>query len=988
MSAPTVKSLSWDDSRLLVESVVDYAILMLDAEGRVTTWNRGAEAIKGYRADEIVGQHFSRFYGDQDNAAGKPARALAVASAQGRVEDEGWRLRKDGTRFWASVVITALRNEEGVLLGYAKVTRDLSARRRDEEELRRSEERFRLLVENVGDYAIYVLDAGGHVTTWNLGAQRLKGYEATEAIGMHFSAFFPAEDAAGGKPARELAIAREHGRFEEEGWRIRKDGTRFWANVVLTVLHDSQGTEIGFAKITRDLTARKEAEETDRRLAREQAAREAAEHAERRIRDSEEKYRALSQRLEIVFDGVADGISVQDATGQIVFANSAAARFCGFSTAAELTSASTAQVAAMFEIFDESGRPLPGDRLPGRLAMAGQGPNSCTVRIRERASRRERWVLLRASAILSPVGEPDLAINIWHDITSERRREQQSAWLADATAALGQSLDTNEMLGGLARTLVPSLGDWGTIHLLEGDHLRRVTVAHPDPVRREQALTNEPALVPRDEANGMWTIIESGRSETYNDISDDMLSSAARDPAHLATLRAAGMKAVLLAPIQLRGKVIGVLTLVAAESERRYEPSDVALVEEIGRRAGVALDNAQLYRAAQEAVKAAEDASRAKDEFLATVSHELRTPLSAILGWAALLTKTVTDPTVTKGIDVIHRNALAQVRIIDDILDVSRVVTGKLRIDARPTDLVSIARDAIEVVRPSADAKQIELTLLNSGPCILVGDADRLRQVVWNLLSNSVKFTDRGGAITVRVGYTDSSVLLSITDTGRGIDPAFLPHVFDRFRQADASMTRRVGGLGLGLALVRHIVELHGGRVRAQSSGVGHGSTFSITLPVRAVFAPHEERRTPAPHVPKRAEPTVASLANVRIVVVDDEADARELLATVLGSAGALVTTAASAQAGFEEFQRLRPDVLLSDIGMPDEDGFSLVRRIRALPADQGGQTPAIALTAFARDEDRAAALAAGFTMHVGKPVDPTALTAAVVSVVPTRPER
>ncbi len=852
------------------------------------------------------------------------------------------------------------------------------ARSHEEEELRRTEERFRLLVENVADYAIYALDPDGRVTTWNLGAQRLKGYDATEAIGLHFEVFFSREDAAAGKPARELAAARAVGRFEDEGWRIRKDGTRFWANVVLTVLHDARGTEVGFAKITRDLTARKQAEETARRLAREQAAREAAEDAQRLIRESEEKHRELSQRLEIVFDGVADGIGVQDASGHIVFANQAAAELCGFESAAELMSTPLAQVAASFDLFDESGRPFDSERLPARLALAGKGPSSCVVRLRERASRRERWVLLRASAVVSATGVPELAINIWHDITGERRREQLGTWLADAAAALGESLDPTEMLSGLARTLVPSLGDWASVHLREGEQLRRVAVAHTDPVRCEEALSHEPELVPRDAANSMWQIVQSGRSEAYNDISDAMLSRAARDPEQLARLRTAGIQAALVAPIQLRDEVVGILAVIATESNRRYEASDVALIEEIGRRAGVALENAQLYAAAQSAVRTAEEASRAKDEFLATVSHELRTPLSAIVGWAALLTKTVTDPVVTKGIEVIHRNALAQVRIIDDILDVSRVVTGKLRIDARPTDLVSIVRDAIEVVRPSADAKQIEIRLLSSGACVLIGDADRLQQVVWNLLSNAVKFTDRGGTIGVRVECTKSSVMLTVTDSGRGIDAAFLPSVFDRFRQADASMTRRVGGLGLGLALVRHIVELHGGRVRAESAGTGKGSVFTVTLPVRAVFAHQALRQTPAPHLPKPDVITASSLADMHVLVVDDEADARDLLATVLSGAGALVSTAASASAGFEELRRGRPDILVSDIGMPDEDGFSLMRRIRALPAEEGGATPAIALSAFSRDEDRARALAAGFSAHIGKPVDPSVLTAAV----------
>jgi PAS domain S-box-containing protein len=243
---PNAPSLSWEHCRLLVESVVDYAIFMLDAEGRVATWNLGAETIKGYVASEIVGQHFSRFYPAEDIGAGKRQRELVVAKEVGRFEDEGWRIRKDGSRFWANVIITPLRNEQGDVLGFAKVTRDLTDRRRAEEDLRGAEERFRLLAESVVDYAIYVLDPDGRVSTWNLGAERMKGYEAQEIIGQSFAVFFPEEDVAAGKPSNELALARADGRCEDEGWRVRKDGTRFWANAVLTSLRDAQGELIGF----------------------------------------------------------------------------------------------------------------------------------------------------------------------------------------------------------------------------------------------------------------------------------------------------------------------------------------------------------------------------------------------------------------------------------------------------------------------------------------------------------------------------------------------------------------------------------------------------------------------------------------------------------------------------------------------------------------------------------------------------------------------
>jgi signal transduction histidine kinase/ActR/RegA family two-component response regulator len=676
---------------------------------------------------------------------------------------------------------------------------------------------------------------------------------------------------------------------------------------------------------------------------------------------------------------VADGITVLDRSGRVVFANSAAARICGFNSADELMNTPQAEVVARFELLDDEGQPFNVDDLPGHRVLAGERSSSAVLHVRERGSRREWWSLVRASAVVAMDGTPELAINIWHDVTAERRQDRQVKCLSDATAALGSSLEYDEMLSTLARVLVPGFADWCSISLRDGDQLRNVSVAHVDPAKVAMARERQQRFAPDpNQARGVWNVVRTGESELYNEITDEMLAEAAREPERLEMLPSLGIKAVLLAPIRIRSRILGVISLISAESDRRYDASDIALVEELGRRAGVALDNAQLYMTAQEAAKTAEEASRAKDEFLATVSHELRTPLSAILGWSTILKGRVTDPAVAKPIEAIHRNAKAQVKIIDDILDVSRVITGKFRIDAKPVDLVSIARDAIEVVRPSAIAKKIDIEFTHrTDCCILVADPDRLQQVVWNLLSNAVKFTEAGGKIHLSVHQEGSSVVLSVMDTGKGIEPAFLPFAFERFKQADSSITRRVGGLGLGLAIVRHIVELHGGRVTAASDGVGKGSTFTITLPIRAVI-PSTSEGPAQPGVSPSASQTAAILSGVRVLVVDDEPDARDMVAAVLLEVGAVVETARSAAEGFDALKRFRPDVLVSDIGMADEDGFSLMRRIRALPTTEGGRIPSVALTAFAREDDRKRAISSGYTTYLGKPVDPDALASAV----------
>ena len=408
-------------------------------------------------------------------------------------------------------------------------------------------------------------------------------------------------------------------------------------------------------------------------------------------------------------------------------------------------------------------------------------------------------------------------------------------------------------------------------------------------------------------------------------------------------------------------------------------------------------ERAALLAKAETAYRDAEAANRSKDEFLATVSHELRTPLNAIMGWTQLLlagdakgnTPNAADPERRqRGLETVVRNAKLQAQLIDDLLDVSRIISGKMRLDVQPTDLAAVIDAAVEAIRPAAEAKQIQLRRVLdpfAGP--VTGDPARLQQVVWNLLSNAVKFTPKGGQAEVRLERVNSHVEILVADTGAGIAPDFLPHVFDRFRQLDASTTRRHGGLGLGLAIVRHLVELHGGTVRAKSPGDGQGSTFIVALPLSvAHLTPGEGVRIHprtdelAQADPCRDDPAL-DLKGIRVLVVDDEPDARETLQQILEHCNAEVRTVSSAAEAMKLLESWRPDVLLSDIGMPGEDGYDLIRRVRQLPAERGGRTPAAALTAFARGEDRRRALRAGFQMHVAKPVDLQELATVVASL-------
>ena len=414
----------------------------------------------------------------------------------------------------------------------------------------------------------------------------------------------------------------------------------------------------------------------------------------------------------------------------------------------------------------------------------------------------------------------------------------------------------------------------------------------------------------------------------------------------------------------------------------------VTVLEDVSDRLAAEAELRTQIEAQQIARGAAESALRAKDEFLSTLSHEMRTPLNSVLGWARILlaqTK-VDEDLLGRGLQVIERNAAAQAKMIDDLLDMSRIVAGKLRLETHPVELLSVMLAAVDVVMPAASAKRITvLTRFDAATARVLGDADRLQQVIWNLLSNAMKFTEPGGTITVKLEAAGAVARIVVSDTGPGISADFLPHVFERFRQNDVSSARRHGGLGLGLALVRELVELHGGTVRAANGSDGTGATFTIELPV--ALSPDLEAASLTPQI-RRATP---SLAGLRVLVVDDEADSRDVAVRVLEESGASVTTAASCAAAIEGLRSLAseslPHVILSDIGMPGADGYEFIRTVRSLPAEQGGRIPAIAVSGYATPQDVKRARAAGYQLHVPKPMNATdlvfgidGLTRAIVS--------
>jgi signal transduction histidine kinase/CheY-like chemotaxis protein len=540
-------------------------------------------------------------------------------------------------------------------------------------------------------------------------------------------------------------------------------------------------------------------------------------------------------------------------------------------------------------------------------------------------------------------------------VDARQRSEDLTRFLNDASEVLASSLDCDATLCAVARLAVPHVADWVAVELeTQAGALRLVALAHADAekVAHASAADRQRPRAAHEAAGALAVCFGS-----------------------------LGLVSSTSVPLRVQGRPVGAISLGSAESGRRFGPDDVSFAYALAHRASVALENARTFRESEEA-------NRVKDEFLATISHELRTPLNAILGWTTMLRRKP-DVDAKKALDTIERNARAQMRLIEDVLDVSRAVTGKLTIEPAEIDLVDVVRAALSVVTPMAEARAIAIeTALEALPCPFFGDANRLQQALWNVLSNAIKFSGKGGHVRVSLVRSASHVELVVADTGRGIQPDFLPFVFDRFRQADSSTTRAEGGLGLGLAIVRHIVDLHGGTAKAESPGEGQGTTFTISLPLRAVqgtttsFALSAAKASSGVYFSRARSDPDRALSSIRVLVCDDDEDARELLGAVLSAEGASVLMAASGSRALESLREFAPHVLISDVGMPQVDGYELIRRVRSLPEPHGGHTPAIALTAYSRREDELKALLAGYHVHVTKPVDPARLVQVVANLV------
>jgi PAS domain S-box-containing protein len=614
-------------------------------------------------------------------------------------------------------------------------------------------------------------------------------------------------------------------------------------------------------------------------------------------------------------------------------------------------------------------------------AAVENGDNfEATYRFRRGSDGDYRWHLVRAIPIRGDDGSVASWIGTNTDIDDRKRAEEALRLLAEASTVLAGSLDYRATLADVARLVVPGIADWCVIDVVDEEgSLRRIGYVHEDPASVDLlAEISRRYPADREIGCGAGSVMSTSVPEFVPEVDDAYLAAVALDDDHLGCLQRLGMRSCMTVPLVARGRALGTITLATGSSERRFTTADLTLAEDLARRAASAIDTAQLYEVAERERAKLEEANRAKDEFLAMVSHELRTPLNSMLGWTQLLRSGKLDSELmARAIETVERNATSQAQIIDDLLDVSRIVTGKLKLKVQRVDLGEVIDSALESVGPALKAKSIELTTDVDVAGSTAGDPDRLQQIVWNLLTNAIKFTPPGGRIAVRVARDEDEHLLEVEDSGVGISKEFLPFVFERFRQADASSTRLYGGLGLGLSIVRHLVELHGGRVAARSEGSGKGATFRVWLPI-AVGAEEESDETDYEAVAGGAMP----LAGVRVLLVEDEPDGKEVFRLVLERGGADVRAVSSAPEALDAFDEETPDLLISDIGLPGDNGYDLIKSVRALGDENGGATPAIAVTAYAAAGDRDRALEAGFQRHVAKPVDPPTLVKVVLETL------
>jgi PAS domain S-box-containing protein len=722
---------------------------------------------------------------------------------------------------------------------------------------------YRLLVDQVEDYAIFALDTAGCVCTWNTGAERFKGYKANEIIGKDFAIFYPKEARDRGLPRQLLKRAAETGHALDEGWRVRKDGTQFWASVTITVLRDDAGAHVGFAKITRDLTERRQAEEKQRQLAAEEAAHavtsarnqelelahqlqeqaleleaqndEAQSLAEELEQTNEQLQGTLAEAEETrdalaiserfsrgILESITDPFVVLDAGWHYRFVNTPAAAMMEPSRHVQPGGLIGQSMWAIYP--DIIGTDFEREM---RQAAAEGRPRSFEAFY----PRRGEWSVLHCY----PLPDGGLAVQ-WRDVTERKRVEEANHYLTRASDLLNRSLSYEETLNDVAQLMVPRLADWCVVSIAgDNGRLEQLAVAHVDPAKMELARAlNERYPADPGDATGEYNVLRTGRSELYADIPDHLLAAGARDAEHLRITRELGLRSAMIVPLSVGDMVLGVLSLVSAESERHYDQRDLRLAEELGHRAAMAVQNARLHRAALEAQREAEEANKAKSKFLATMSHELRTPLNAIAGYVDLLRLGVKGPVSPQQDDYLARIGRSErylLALIQDVLSFAKIEAGRVELRLEDAAVAPLVDEVTTLVMPQLRDAQLALHVEPCAPTIGVrADPERATQIILNVLGNAIKFTRPGGSIRISCVADDRTVRVRVHDTGIGIPREKLGSIFEPFVQLERNDPNGRAGSGLGLAISRDLARAMGGDLTAESAP-GEGSTFTLSLP-------------------------------------------------------------------------------------------------------------------------------------------------------------
>jgi PAS domain S-box-containing protein len=795
----------------------------------------------------------------------------------------------------------------------------LELRRRAE----RQAEQLRLLIEGTKDYAIILLDAEGQVASWNPGAERIKGYQADEIIGQHFSRFYPPEAVERGWPAEELRRAAAEGRFEDEGWRLRKDGSRFWANVVITALYDDAGGLRGFSKITRDMTERKQAEENARRLLQEQAARQLAEAAAREARRAEAVEREHRERLRVTLASIGDAVIVTDMDGRVTFMNPVAQALTGY----EPREAVGRPLDEVFAIVNEETR-KPAENPATRALREGVVVGLANHTVLLARDGTERPIDDSAAPIRGADRTVAGVVLVFRDVTEQRRAKQEDQknkevlqlvhkigkighWEWDALTDENRWSPEIEALYGL-----PPGG-------FEGGLQGWAKLLHPDDLPRAEADVRR-ALQTGDYFSEFRVIWPDGS-------------------VHWLETRAKVFK-------DDHGKQARIVGVNMDVTERKR-------VEEELRRSQQEL---------QERIEQLAEADRHKDEFLAMLAHELRNPLAPLRNALQILKMSgVNGDTAERARQMADRQVHQLVRLVDDLLDVSRIMRGRIELRKEPVELSAVVARAVETAQPALDTQGQELAVvLPAEPVRVEADPARLAQALANLLQNAAKYSERAGRIWLEAEREGGEAVLRVRDAGIGIRPDLLPHVFDLFVQGDSSLERARGGLGIGLTVVRKLVEMHGGSVSAHSEGPGRGSEFVVRLPALEV--------APRPPEQREGAPSPRAAAARRVLVVDDNVDAADSVAMLLRFWGHDVRLAYNGPQALEVAGRFQPELVVLDIGLPGMNGYEVARRLRQQPRFR--KTVLAALTGYGQEEDRRRSADAGFDRHMTKPVDPEEL--------------